>query len=176
MITNERQYRITKAEIARFEEALAHADEDAADLSPRLRQAMHDQFASQLDDLRTEVEEYERLRSGRVAVIELESLVQLPDALIRARAAAGITQKMLADRLGLREQQIQRYEATHYAGAGWQRLQEVAAALGVTTRAEIILPSGGGDGGDHRGSNGVGPIPRSRDAPPPSGGAAPGAA
>lgn len=140
MITNERQYRITKAEIARFEAALAHAWEDAADLSPRLRQAMRDQFASQLEDLRAEVEEYEALRGGRVAVLEIESLGELPEVLIRARAAAGLSQRDLARKLGLQEQQIQRYEAQRYAGASFERLQAVADALGVMTHGRVVMP------------------------------------
>jgi HTH-type transcriptional regulator/antitoxin HipB len=39
-------------------------------------------------------------------------LTELLVALIEARIAAGLTQKALADRLGVAEQQIQRYEAT----------------------------------------------------------------
>ena len=49
---------------------------------------------------------YEALRSGRVAVVPLDSLDQLPDALIHARIAAGLTQRDLAERLGVKEQQI----------------------------------------------------------------------
>ena len=57
MITNERQHRITKAEIKRFEHALARAEEEApaAGVHPRLHQAMIDGLASQLDDLREEL-------------------------------------------------------------------------------------------------------------------------
>jgi len=44
-----------------------------------------------------------------VSVLELESLAELPEALIRARIAVGLTQKGLAGRLGLKEQQVQRY-------------------------------------------------------------------
>ena len=40
MITNERQYGITKAEIGRFEESLSHAYEQGRGLHPDLQQAM----------------------------------------------------------------------------------------------------------------------------------------
>jgi transcriptional regulator with XRE-family HTH domain len=46
----------------------------------------------------------------------------------------------LADRLGLKKQQIQRYEATRYARVGIERLQAVAGALGVKIREQVIMP------------------------------------
>ncbi len=50
-------------------------------------------------------------------MIELLSLADLPKALIRARIAAGLSQKEFADRLGMKEQQIQSYEANDYQHA-----------------------------------------------------------
>lgn len=140
MIANERQYRITKAEAERFEEALAQSDESISDLDPRLRRAMREGLESQLDELREQLAEYEALRAGRVAVLELSSLKELPEALIRARIASGLSQKQLAQRLGLKEQQLQRWEATRYAGISLDRIQAVAEALGVTIREEVIFP------------------------------------
>lgn len=142
MIANERQYRITKAEAERFEQAIAHGTEQSIHLHPRLRQAMQQGLESQLADLRDQLDEYEALRNGRIAVLELSSLTDLPDALIRARTAAGVTQKELAARLGLKEQQIQRYEANRYAGASRERMQAVAEALGATIHARVTLPGG----------------------------------
>jgi transcriptional regulator with XRE-family HTH domain len=49
--------------------------------------------------------------------------------LIRARISAGLSQRELAARLGLKEQQIQRYEATNYETASLRRVLEIAAAL-----------------------------------------------
>ena len=142
MITNERQYRITRGWVERFEQAQAALPEGHAGLSERGRQALHDQYESQLDELRADLAAYEALRQGDVAVLELDSLAALPDALIQARAAAGISQQALAQRLGLRKQQIQRYEATRYAGVSWERLQAVADALGVTIQERVLLPVG----------------------------------
>jgi ribosome-binding protein aMBF1 (putative translation factor) len=144
MITNERQYRITKTEAEKFADAVAHVDERCAHLDPILRRAMRESLESELEILREQLAEYEALRSGRIAVLELDSLTDLPDALIRARIAGGLTQKELATRLGLKEQQIQRYEATRYAGVSLQRVQAVAEALGVKIHERVILPSASG--------------------------------
>jgi transcriptional regulator with XRE-family HTH domain/Zn-dependent peptidase ImmA (M78 family) len=64
-------------------------------------------------------------------------LADLPDGLIRARIAAGLTQKDLADRLGMREQQIQRYEASRYEGVGFARVVDVADAIGLKIRKRL---------------------------------------
>jgi ribosome-binding protein aMBF1 (putative translation factor) len=102
---------------------------------------MRESLESELEILREQLAEYEALRSGRIAVLEIDSLTALPDALIRARIAGGLTQKELATRLGLKEQQIQRYEATRYAGVSLERVQAVAEALGVKIHERVILPS-----------------------------------
>lgn len=141
MITNERQYRITRAEIQRFEEALKRGSEWETDLDPRLSKAMREGLQSQLAELREQVAEYEALRSGEVVVLDVDSLRELPEALIRARIAARLTQRELAERLGLKEQQIQRYEATRYAGVSLERIDAVAEALGAKIREKVILPS-----------------------------------
>ncbi len=37
----------------------------------------------------------------------------------------------MADRVGLKEQQIQKYEATDYVAAKWSRIREVADVLSI---------------------------------------------
>lgn len=140
MITNERQYRITKREAERFEQALAQLEQ--SDRPKALRRIMRDGMESQLQELREELAEYEALRGGHVRVFELDSLKALPEALIRARIARGLTQRQLAERLGLREQQLQRYEATRYAGVSLDRIQQIADALGMEIRESVTLPPG----------------------------------
>jgi DNA-binding transcriptional regulator YiaG len=133
VIANERQYRITKAELKRFEDALAAqaASGPSPNVHPRIHQALMDATRSEIDELRSQLERYDDLRSGRVAQRTLTSLRELPIALIEARIAARLTQRELANRLGVVEQQVQRWEANDYAGVGLDRLQEIADALGI---------------------------------------------
>jgi HTH-type transcriptional regulator/antitoxin HigA len=58
--------------------------------------------------------------------------------LIEARIAAGMTQRTLSERLGVAEQQVQKWEATTYAGVSVERVQNVADAVGLTIREEVI--------------------------------------
>jgi transcriptional regulator with XRE-family HTH domain len=143
MITNERQYKITRTEAEKFRHAIAEMNAGSGareGVHPRLVQAEREALESQLGDLEREIAEYEQLKTAAAPMISLDSFDDLAEGLIKARIAAGISQKELADRLGLKEQQVQRYEAERYASASYQRLRDIAAAIGVRIKNEILLP------------------------------------
>jgi ribosome-binding protein aMBF1 (putative translation factor) len=104
-----------------------------------LQKAQKEALASQLATLREQLAEYEALRSGRRRSFTVESFAELPRALIQARIAAGLSQQDLAVRLGVKEQQIQRYEATEYASASFERVNAVIQALNLQVREEVSL-------------------------------------
>ena len=145
MIQNERQYRVTRGWIKKFREDLAELRAGptppgaCGGIHPLLRQAQVDAQESQLQTFEEEVAEYDALRSGRQKVFVADSLSELPRALIKARIAAGLTQKQLGERVGVAEQQVQRYEAMEYQQASFGRLLEIADALRITFRAEMCL-------------------------------------
>jgi ribosome-binding protein aMBF1 (putative translation factor) len=134
MIKNERQYRITKAMAARFQNNLTdlkqRPDADGG-VHPLIAKAREEALTSQLADLENELHEYESLKAGKFRLDSLKVVADLPSVLIKARIAQGLSQKELAERIGLKEQQIQRYEATDYASANLARIQEVASAFNV---------------------------------------------
>jgi DNA-binding transcriptional regulator YiaG len=139
MIANERQYRIAGAQLRRFEEALAvrAAAEPGGDIAPRIVQAMGDAIASERDELRAQLARYDDLRSGRIGERTLSSLRELPIALVEARIVARLTHRDLAERLGVPEQQVQRWEANSYAGVAIDRLHEIADALKLQVLATV---------------------------------------
>jgi DNA-binding Xre family transcriptional regulator len=143
MIKNERQYVITRAQIAKFEQSigqLAHYPSADDPEDPQWRDIQRAALQSMLDDLRSEVGEFEALHTGRVPSVQFSSLEGLSQALIAARIAAGLTQRELAARLGMKEQQIQRYEATDYESASLARIAEIADALGIQINGTVDLP------------------------------------
>lgn len=71
---------------------------------------------SQLQDLLEEAGDFERLQFGKSKELVLEIVEDLPRTPIRARIATGMTQEGLALRLGLKTQQVQRYEAIEALG------------------------------------------------------------
>jgi hypothetical protein len=63
VIANERQYRITKSWLKRFEQARASVDTQAERLHPRARPALREQYDSQIEELRARLAEYEAIRN-----------------------------------------------------------------------------------------------------------------
>jgi HTH-type transcriptional regulator/antitoxin HigA len=139
MIENERQYRITKAQVARLEAALTRSQKPSAKMHRRLHQAMIEGWQSQIDELRDELAAYENLKAGKETTVKLHSLADLPDLLIKARLARGYTQAELAKRLKLKPQQIQRYEATRYRSVSLARLVQIAQVLEVDLHETVRL-------------------------------------
>ena len=137
MITNQRQYKLAKAEAHRFEEALekAKAKGPRKGVHPRIHQAKLDGLKSQLDELEDEIAEFDALSSPDApSEFTVTSVLDLTKVLIQARIAAGWTQKQLADELGMTEQQIQRYEATQYEGISLKRANDIAKVLNISFR------------------------------------------
>jgi ribosome-binding protein aMBF1 (putative translation factor) len=144
MIKNERQYRITKTQAAKFRQALKEfTSTSRSGVHPVLQKAQVDALKSQLADLQRELTAYERLKSSKHKVVALGSLEELPKALIQARIAGGLSQEELAVKLGLKPQQVQRYEATEYRSASLERVTTVARVLGIKLRhpVEVRLAS-----------------------------------
>jgi HTH-type transcriptional regulator/antitoxin HigA len=140
MITNEVQYRATKAHLQQFEDALGNLETASPEgQRTKLAQVEIDAVRAQADDLRGELEEYDRLRSGAVTTFEASSLGEFATLLVKARIARGWSQRRLAEGLGVAEQQVQRYESTGYRSASLARILDVAATLGirVTERVEL---------------------------------------
>jgi transcriptional regulator with XRE-family HTH domain len=148
MIRNERQYRITTHQRKLLADALqelldqggtAHGLDEQAQLRFELQKASVEGRLSELD---VQLKEYEQLRTGQLRRIRVTTLSELPIALVQARIAGGLSQRELAQRLGLKEQQIQRYEAEDYASASLSRLEDVRRALGVELEAGVEMPTG----------------------------------
>ena len=137
MITNQRQYLVAQGQAERFREALAAPD--AQGLHPKAVKAMRAGLRSQLDDIEGELAEYVALRDGQITTLEAESIIGIGEALIKARIVRNLTQKELAERLALAEQQVQRYEATLYRGVAAERLQQVADALQLRVREKFTF-------------------------------------
>ncbi len=139
MITNERQYRITKSQITNLTKAaksFTFEETVNPESSISLAKIEMEALKSEITVLSEQISDYEALKLGAVSVFKANSLQELPMILIQARIAQGLTQRQLATKLELKEQQIQRYESEVYASANIRRLAEVANTLNLEV-AEI---------------------------------------
>jgi ribosome-binding protein aMBF1 (putative translation factor) len=134
-IKNARQLAASKAWLAEFQESLKDARENPKDLHPRLRKAELDGIRSQIEELESEIQEYQELQEKTPEQVVLASLEDLPEAMVRMRIVRGLTQEQLAEKLGIKPQQVQKWEAGAYSRATYSRLLQVAKAL------EFDIPS-----------------------------------
>jgi HTH-type transcriptional regulator/antitoxin HigA len=133
MIRNERQYQASRAHRRRLLETRA-GYEASPQADPSAQVALLSSIDWLIGDVEAELVEYETLRTGAPREVVAEGLEALPDLLVKARIVDGLTQRQLAERLGVTEEAVQRDEAGGYARAGLDRLARVAAALGVRLR------------------------------------------
>lgn len=130
MIFSDKQYSVSKAELANLKSALVAAESREVE-QEWLKHAEIDALKSQISDIEAELVEYDLLKSGQISFSKTYALEELPQVLVQARIAGGMSQTDLAAKLNMKPQQIQRYEATGYAGASLARLVEVSRVLGV---------------------------------------------
>jgi ribosome-binding protein aMBF1 (putative translation factor) len=140
MISNERQYNVTKGQIAKLRSALEVAEDTSKDtMDRRVYEAMVAGIQSQIEELTEQLREYERIAGAKQ--LQMQSASELPELLIQGRIARGLTQEGLAKKLNLKPQQIQRYEATSYRSASLKRVLEVMRALGLDFKVNVPLDS-----------------------------------
>lgn len=130
MIYSDKQYRVSSAQLAKLQSAVAAAQSRSSD-EEWLKEAEIDALNSQIADIEAELAEYDLLKSGQISFSKAYALEELPRVLVQARIASNVSQTDLAHKLGMKPQQVQRYEATDYMGASLGRLIEISKVLGV---------------------------------------------
>lgn len=137
MIRNESEYREAVKRIRDEERRLAdhRVKLKEMDLSrAEIKRAM-DPLLSFHEQLKEEVESYERLKRGEFD--EIRNFSGLGCLLIAARIAGGLSQRELAERLGVHETQVSRDERNEYHGITVERANRILEALGVELRTVV---------------------------------------
>ncbi len=140
MIKNSKQQALTKKRIAEFSDAISKLQTEEPKFSPLLAKAQIDALVYQRNELVEQAEEYDLLLAGNLAMFDVNSISDLPKALIMSRISMRLTQKDLADRLCMKEQQIQRYENTEYGSASFKTLVSIVEALDLKITEDVFLP------------------------------------
>ena len=145
MIRTDAEYRNAQEKLQQERETLQRQREqlEEMDLSEEEVERALEPMVSFRDQLREEIETYERMRRGDLSVLrDLQSIVRW---LIGARIAKGWSLSRLADELGVSVQQVSRDEQNEYHGITARRAQRILDALGVRFRMEVEEPVSGGE-------------------------------
>jgi DNA-directed RNA polymerase specialized sigma subunit len=122
-----------KKRLAEHEATMKEAGLDAA----QLKRAM-DPLRSFTMQLEEEVEAYERMRRGSFEPIR--NLAGLGQLLIAARIYARISQRELAQRLGVHESQVSRDERNEYRTVTVDRARRILEAVGSVELQSTMRP------------------------------------
>ena len=125
MIKNKKQHTITKTNIDNFQKTLSKMREKTDQVSKLER----DSIQSMVNDLQGQIDEFDILKLGVIPELNRSYVSELPKTLIQSRIALDMTQKNLADKLGIHAQQIQKYEQTDYMSASYSRILDVFNVL-----------------------------------------------
>ncbi|GET40614.1 helix-turn-helix domain-containing protein [Microseira wollei] len=143
MIKNELQYEVSQEWVEKFTKTLAamEQDEEAKRKDFLKWDASRGAIQCHLDQLNEEIAEYERLincdKSEPIEIV-VENLNKLPDALIKARIAAKMSEKELAEMLGIDENRIKEHEAKNYQTASFVEILDISFALGLEFKTAVM--------------------------------------
>jgi DNA-binding XRE family transcriptional regulator len=143
VIKSELEYQVSQEWVEKFEKSIAamEKDENSKKNDPPRWQMNRGALQCHLDKLQEEIAEYERLINcdkSQPISIKVESINKLPDALIKARIAAKISQQELAQILGIEEPRVKQYEDTDYQCASFVEILEVSTVLGVEFETAVM--------------------------------------
>jgi len=137
MIRNETEYREAVKRVAEEQSRLKEQRAKLAEteLSKEEIKRVLDPMRSFHEQLKEEVESYERLKRGEFE--ELHNFEGVGRLLIALRIAQGMSQRELAERLGVHETQVSRDERNEYHGVTVDRANKILEALGAEVETRV---------------------------------------
>ena len=143
MIRNEKEYKEAVERVRQENERLAKQESQltAMGLGPAEIKRALDPMRSFHQQLEEEIVGYERLKRGEFD--ELLNLRGIGQLLASLRIARGLTQRQLAEKLGVHETQVSRDERNEYHGVTLERATRILEALGVEMHSRVELSEAG---------------------------------
>ena len=130
MIKNEKQYSISKKLLNEINENIADLQKDTTQHPLKIKLLL----ASALN-MQKEIEQdlllYETLKKDKNKVLKERLFSDLPSLLTEYKIKSGLTQKEFAAQLGIKEQQLQRYEADNFRSVTFKNLLRFLDAVGL---------------------------------------------
>ena len=130
MIKNEKQYKITLKKLFGIIEDIDQFQNRSEQLSSKERLLLVSLQAMQ-EQLKNEINAYVQLKTSASTVLTERSIDDLPDLLIEYKIRSGMTQKEFAEKIGMKEQQLQRYEAENFNSISFKNLLKILHAIGL---------------------------------------------
>jgi hypothetical protein len=130
MIKNEKQYKITKKKLLGIYDDIKHIH-DAHDPIPAQKRLILVSLMVMQEQMESEMAEYELIKANKARILASRSISELPSLITEFKIASGMTQKEFSKKIGMKEQQLQRYEAENFQGISFKNLIKILNAMGL---------------------------------------------
>jgi HTH-type transcriptional regulator / antitoxin HipB len=130
MIKNEKQYKITNKKLLGIREEIARiqGDQETPLAKKRLLLVSLQMMQEQMEN---EIAAYDLLKPDFAIILGERSIDDLPLLLIEFKISSGLTQKEFSKKIGMKEQQLQRYEAENFKSISFKNLLRILHAIGL---------------------------------------------
>ncbi len=130
MITNEKQYKISKR---KFNELNEHLDKTKKEVekNPLRNQLILASLNSSKNEIENDILLYESLKKSKECILKERLISELPSVITEYKIVSGLTQKEFSEILGLKEQQLQRYESESFKGVTFKNLLRFLDLIGL---------------------------------------------
>jgi DNA-binding Xre family transcriptional regulator len=130
MIKNEKQYRISKRKSGELADAIDRINNDPKK-DPLKKEMLTTSLIMAKQEIDQEILLYETLKKDRIGLLKERLFSDLPSLLTEYKIKSGLTQKEFAAELGIKEQQLQRYEADNFRSVTFKNLLRFLEAVGL---------------------------------------------
>jgi len=143
MIKNSKQLKNTEKKINKLLEFINKSGSIASEKDDTFNRVEIEATKSMVDSLQREIYEFKCVKNDSTISFENIEVADLSKLVIYARIAEGISQEELANRIGVKQQQINRYESNDYETASLSRILDVIDALKIDLNlsAKITKPA-----------------------------------
>ena len=139
MIKNEKQYKITLKKLFGIIEDIDQFQSRSEQLSAKERLLLVSLQGMQ-EQLKNEINAYVQLKASASTVLTERSIDDLPNLLIEYKIRSGMTQKEFSEKIGMKEQQLQRYEAENFNSISFKNLLKILHAIGLDVTVKGNMP------------------------------------
>jgi|SRR5579872_4636628 len=139
MIKNEKQYKITNKKLQELKDAI-NDKYGAGNPLPAKNRLLLTSLQTLREQLQNEIDDYNRLKTELQSILMERTIDELPNLLIEFKIQSGMTQKEFSQKIGMKEQQLQRYEAENFNSISFKNLLRILHAVGLEVTVKGNMP------------------------------------
>lgn len=140
MIKTTQQLNRTKKKIEELTNTM-ETIQNSSEFHEEVKPAYINNYKALISELESEINEYESLTRGELEIPEGINILDFPKYITKIRIAKGLSQKELADTVGLKKQAINRYEEHDYQTASLAKIKEILEALNYDIETNLVEAS-----------------------------------